>query len=121
MSILFFIVGNALALLVTTIVPGITFTGSWLQLLLAGLRPGGAGQRDKAKDGKPHQAPFAFRRSDKNYPAFQIEFHRCSAGFLKWSNPQFTPSKLVPAWSPPRPSHCAYPQCRATNRPVPGS
>ena len=36
MSILFFIVGNALALLVTTIVPGITFTGSWIQLIVAG-------------------------------------------------------------------------------------
>ncbi len=36
MSIVFFIVGNALALLVTTIVPGITFSGSWLQLLVAG-------------------------------------------------------------------------------------
>jgi len=36
MSILFFIVGNALALLVTTIVPGITFSGNWLQLLVAG-------------------------------------------------------------------------------------
>jgi len=36
MSILFSIIGNALALLATTIVPGITFTGSWLQLLVAG-------------------------------------------------------------------------------------
>jgi putative membrane protein len=36
MSIVFFVIGNALALLVTTIVPGIAFTGSWLQLILAG-------------------------------------------------------------------------------------
>jgi len=30
------VVANAVALLATTIVPGITFTGSWLTLLLAG-------------------------------------------------------------------------------------
>lgn len=36
MSILFFVLGNAMALLATTIVPGITFSGSWLQLVLAG-------------------------------------------------------------------------------------
>lgn len=36
MGILFSILGNAVALLATTIVPGITFRGSWLQLLLAG-------------------------------------------------------------------------------------
>jgi putative membrane protein len=36
MGILFFVLGNAMALLATTIVPGITFTGSWLQLVLAG-------------------------------------------------------------------------------------
>lgn len=36
MSILFSIIGNALALLATTIVPGITFTGSWIQLIVAG-------------------------------------------------------------------------------------
>jgi putative membrane protein len=36
MSILFFVIGNALALLATTIVPGIAFTGSWIQLIVAG-------------------------------------------------------------------------------------
>lgn len=36
MRILGAILGNALALLATTVVPGITFTGSWLTLLLAG-------------------------------------------------------------------------------------
>jgi putative membrane protein len=36
MSILFFVLGNALALLATTIVPGITFSGSWIQLIVAG-------------------------------------------------------------------------------------
>ena len=36
MGILFSILGNAVALLATTIVPGITFRGSWLQLVLAG-------------------------------------------------------------------------------------
>ena len=36
MGILLSIAGNAVALLATTIVPGIVFTGSWLQLLLAG-------------------------------------------------------------------------------------
>jgi putative membrane protein len=36
MGILFAILGNALALLATTIVPGIAFTGNVLQLLLAG-------------------------------------------------------------------------------------
>ena len=36
MGILFSILGNAVALLATTIVPGITFQGSWLQLVLAG-------------------------------------------------------------------------------------
>ena len=36
MSILFFVIGNALALLATTIVPGITFSGSWVQLIVAG-------------------------------------------------------------------------------------
>lgn len=36
MGLLFSILGNAVALLATTIVPGITFRGSWLQLLLAG-------------------------------------------------------------------------------------
>jgi putative membrane protein len=35
-GILFSILGNAVALLATTVVPGITFQGSWLQLLLAG-------------------------------------------------------------------------------------
>jgi len=35
-GILFSILGNAVALLATTIVPGITFQGSWLQLVLAG-------------------------------------------------------------------------------------
>jgi putative membrane protein len=37
MGILFAILGNALALLATTVVPGISFTGSWPQLILAGL------------------------------------------------------------------------------------
>lgn len=37
MGILFAILGNAVALLATTIVPGITFSGSWIQLILAGL------------------------------------------------------------------------------------
>jgi putative membrane protein len=37
MGILFAILGNAVALLATTIVPGITFSGSWIQLFLAGL------------------------------------------------------------------------------------
>jgi putative membrane protein len=37
MKLLLAIVGNALALLATTVVPGITFSGSWLQLLIAGL------------------------------------------------------------------------------------
>lgn len=36
MSILFSILGNALALLATTVVPGITFSGSWIQLIVAG-------------------------------------------------------------------------------------
>ena len=36
MSILFFVLGNAVALLATTIVPGITFSGSWIQLMVAG-------------------------------------------------------------------------------------
>ncbi len=37
MGILLSIVGNALALLATTVVPGITFTGNWLTFLVAGL------------------------------------------------------------------------------------
>ncbi len=37
MKLLLAVIGNALALLATTIVPGIAFTGSWLTLLLAGL------------------------------------------------------------------------------------
>jgi putative membrane protein len=37
MGILFSILGNAVALLATTVVPGITFNGSWFQLILAGL------------------------------------------------------------------------------------
>lgn len=37
MRLLLSIVGNAVALLATTIVPGIRFGGSWLTLLLAGL------------------------------------------------------------------------------------
>ncbi len=36
MHIIFSIIGNAVALLATTIVPGIRFTGDWLHLLLAG-------------------------------------------------------------------------------------
>ena len=36
MGILFSIIGNAVALFATTIVPGILFTGDWLHLLLAG-------------------------------------------------------------------------------------
>jgi putative membrane protein len=37
MNVLLFVVGNALALLATAyFVPGIRFSGSWLQLLLAG-------------------------------------------------------------------------------------
>jgi putative membrane protein len=34
--LLFAILGNAVALLATTVVPGITFSGSWLRLLAAG-------------------------------------------------------------------------------------
>lgn len=37
MSILVSILGNAVALLATTVVPGITFSGSWVRLILAGL------------------------------------------------------------------------------------
>lgn len=37
MRLLLGIVGNAVALLATTIVPGIQFSGSWLTLLLAGV------------------------------------------------------------------------------------
>jgi putative membrane protein len=37
MRLLLAVVGNAIALLATTIVPGITFAGSWLTLLLAGV------------------------------------------------------------------------------------
>jgi putative membrane protein len=37
MGILLSIVGNAIALLATTVVPGITFQGNWLTLLVAGL------------------------------------------------------------------------------------
>ena len=37
MGILFHIIGNAIALLATTIVPGISFHGNWLTLFLAGL------------------------------------------------------------------------------------
>jgi putative membrane protein len=36
MGVLLSIVGNALALLATTVVPGITFQGNWLTLLVAG-------------------------------------------------------------------------------------
>jgi putative membrane protein len=36
MNIVFFVIGNALALLATTIVPGIAFNGSWVQLIVAG-------------------------------------------------------------------------------------
>ena len=36
MRMILSIVGNAIALLATTVVSGITFTGSWLELLLAG-------------------------------------------------------------------------------------
>ena len=36
MRLLLSIVGNAIALFATTVVDGITFTGSWVQLLLAG-------------------------------------------------------------------------------------
>ena len=36
MRLILSIVGNAVALFATTVVPGITFTGSWLQLALAG-------------------------------------------------------------------------------------
>jgi putative membrane protein len=36
MGILLSIVGNALALWVTTVVPGITFTGNWVNLLVGG-------------------------------------------------------------------------------------
>jgi putative membrane protein len=35
-GLLLSIVGNAIALLATTIVPGITFTGNWLNLLVGG-------------------------------------------------------------------------------------
>jgi putative membrane protein len=37
LGILFHIIGNAIALLATTVVPGITFNGSWLTLLVAGI------------------------------------------------------------------------------------
>jgi putative membrane protein len=37
MGIVLSIVGNAIALLATTVVPGITFHGNWLTLLVAGL------------------------------------------------------------------------------------
>ena len=37
MGILVSIVGNALALLATTVVPGISFNGNWLTLLVAGV------------------------------------------------------------------------------------
>lgn len=37
MGILLSIVGNAIALLATTVVPGITFNGNWLTLLVAGV------------------------------------------------------------------------------------
>ena len=36
MRLLLSIAGNAVALYATTVVPGITFTGTWLQLLVAG-------------------------------------------------------------------------------------
>jgi putative membrane protein len=36
MGILLSILGNAVALLATTVVPGITFSGSWVQLVVAG-------------------------------------------------------------------------------------
>ena len=36
MGLLLHIVGNAVGLLATTIVPGITFTGNWLNLLVGG-------------------------------------------------------------------------------------
>ena len=36
MRLILAIVGNAVALFATTVVPGITFTGTWLQLALAG-------------------------------------------------------------------------------------
>jgi putative membrane protein len=36
MRLLLSVVGNAIALLATTVVNGISFTGSWVQLLLAG-------------------------------------------------------------------------------------
>ena len=37
MGILLSIVGNAIALLATTVVPGITFQGNWLTLVVAGI------------------------------------------------------------------------------------
>lgn len=37
MGILLSIIGNAIALFATTIVPGITFTGNWVNLLVGGL------------------------------------------------------------------------------------
>jgi putative membrane protein len=37
LGILFHIIGNAIAILATTIVPGITFNGSWPTLFVAGL------------------------------------------------------------------------------------
>lgn len=36
MGILLMIVGNAIALFATTVVPGITFTGNWVNLLVGG-------------------------------------------------------------------------------------
>ena len=36
MRLLLAVVGNAVALFATTVVPGITFTGTWLQLAVAG-------------------------------------------------------------------------------------
>src|SRR6185436_13515380 len=37
MGILLSVVGNAIALLATTVVPGITFQGNWLTLFVAGI------------------------------------------------------------------------------------
>jgi putative membrane protein len=36
MRMIWAVLGNAVALLATTVVPGITFTGSWLTLIVAG-------------------------------------------------------------------------------------
>ena len=43
MGFLVWILVNAVALLATTIVPGITFTGNWVNLIVAGVLLGAVG------------------------------------------------------------------------------